>query len=79
MQSLHGKAPIGVCAAAREVGIRVVAAVGRARLTASEIEAAGFAACYAVTDLEPDSARSMANAEPLLERLGEQIAAQFLP
>jgi glycerate kinase len=78
LQSLHGKAPIGVCAAAREVGIRVVAAVGRSRLAASEIEAAGFAACYALTDLEPDSARSMANAEPLLERLGEQIAAQFL-
>ncbi|MFG1790499.1 glycerate kinase [Nocardia sp. NPDC049149] len=77
-QSLHGKAPIGVCDAARKAGIPVVAAVGRTLLSADEISAAGFTACYALSDLEPDPARSIAHAGPLLEDLGARIAARHL-
>ncbi|WP_069161399.1 glycerate kinase [Nocardia altamirensis] len=77
-QSLHGKAPIGVCDAARKADVPVVAAVGRTLLSADEIEAAGFTACYALSDLEPDPARSIAHAGPLLEDLGARIAARHL-
>ncbi|MFQ6393382.1 glycerate kinase [Nocardia sp. KC 131] len=77
-QSLHGKAPIGVCAVARKAGVPTVAAVGRALLTPAEIRAGGFTACYALADLEPSIADSIAYAAPLLERIGEQIAVDNL-
>ncbi|WP_405160001.1 glycerate kinase [Nocardia sp. NBC_01499] len=77
-QSLHGKAPIGVCESARASGIPVLAVVGRTLLTAQEIRAAGFTAYYALTDLEPDPARSITNASPLLQQVGAQIAEQHL-
>ncbi|MEV5839386.1 glycerate kinase [Nocardia sp. NPDC052112] len=77
-QSLHGKAPIGVCEAARKVGVPVVAAVGRTQLTRDEVRAAGFTACYALADLEPDPARSIADAARLLTRVGEQIGVDNL-
>ncbi|MEU0503651.1 glycerate kinase [Nocardia sp. NPDC005998] len=73
-QSLHGKAPIGVCEAARKAGVAVVAAVGRAQLTRDEIRAAGFTACYALADLESDPVRCIADAAQLLVRVGERIA-----
>ncbi|MGY4098292.1 glycerate kinase [Nocardia sp. R16R-3T] len=78
VQSLHGKAPIGVCEAARAANIPVVAAVGRTQLTPNEIRVAGFTACYALADLESDPARSIADAAPLLARVGEQIAVDNL-
>ncbi|MFC9433557.1 glycerate kinase [Nocardia sp. NPDC057030] len=78
IQSLHGKAPIGVCETARKAGIPVIAVVGRTLLAAEEIRAAGFAACYALTDLEPDPARSIADASLLLRRVGAQLAEQYL-
>ncbi|MDX6330376.1 MAG: glycerate 2-kinase, partial [Streptomycetaceae bacterium] len=33
---------------------------------------------YALTELEPDLARCVADAGPLLERVAEQLAADFL-
>lgn len=77
-QSLHGKAPIGICAAARKAGVPVVAAAGRTQLTPNEIRAAGFAACYTLADLEPDPARSIADAARLLALVGENIAVDNL-
>ncbi|MEV6556674.1 glycerate kinase [Nocardia sp. NPDC051756] len=77
-QSLHGKAPIGVCETARKAGVPVIAVVGRTLLAAQEIRAAGFTACYALTDLEPDPARSIANARQLLRQAGAQLADQHL-
>ncbi|MFD0360605.1 glycerate kinase [Nocardia sp. GCM10030253] len=77
-QSLHGKAPIGVCDAARKAGVPTVAAVGRTLLTPTEIRAGGFTACYCLADLEPNIARSIAHAAPLLEQIGEQIAVHNL-
>ncbi|MEU8895408.1 glycerate kinase [Nocardia sp. NPDC048505] len=77
-QSLHGKAPIGVCEVARAAGVPVVAAAGRTTLDPAEIQAAGFAGCYTLAELEPDTARSMAEAEPLLRRVGARIAAEHL-
>ncbi|QIS06870.1 glycerate kinase [Nocardia brasiliensis] len=77
-QSLHGKAPIGVCAVANALRVPAVAAVGRTLLSAREIRAAGFAECYALADLEPDPDRSMAAAATLLEQVGAKIARHQL-
>src|SRR5262249_58855913 len=68
-QTLHGKAPAGVAAAARAHGKPVVAIAGRVTLPAGELAGAGIARAYALSDLEPDLARSMAEAGPLLEPL----------
>ncbi|MGP3925314.1 glycerate kinase [Streptomyces sp. 8N616] len=77
-QTLHGKAPAGVAAAARAGGRRVVAVCGRRGLSDEALEAAGIARAYALTDLEPDRARCIANAGPLLERTAERLATDQL-
>ncbi|MGA5700511.1 glycerate kinase [Peterkaempfera bronchialis] len=73
-QTLHGKAPLGVAEAAHRHGLPVVAVCGRFDLTAAQSEAAGFLRVYALTALQPDPARSIAEAGPLLERVGEALA-----
>ena len=78
-QTLHGKAPAGVAAAAAARGIPVVAVCGVNRLDADRLHGAGIAAAYALTDLEPDVARCISDGAPLLTRLGQQIAAEHLP
>ncbi len=70
-QSLAGKAPIGVARTAR--GVPVVAVAGRNLLTAGQAQDAGFAAVYALSELEPDPQRSIAGAGRLLETIGERI------
>ncbi|MGK8521138.1 glycerate kinase [Nocardia asteroides] len=77
-QSLHGKAPVGVCAAAAEADVPVVAVAGRSLLEPAELRAAGFAGCYALADLEPDPERSMIEAAALLERVGARVADEWL-
>jgi glycerate kinase len=77
-QTLHGKAPAGVAAAARAAGVPVVAVAGRCLLSPDALEPAGIRAAYALTDLEPDPERCMAEAGPLLERLAERVAADWM-
>ncbi|TXC94173.1 glycerate kinase [Streptomyces sp. ISID311] len=77
-QTLHGKAPAGVAAAARAAGLEVAAVCGRLQLTPDALQAAGIRRAYALTDLEPDPARCMAEAGPLLERAAERLARDFL-
>lgn len=76
-QSLAGKAPIGVAAAARARDIPVVAVAGRSTLSREQLAEAGISAVHVLSDLEPDAGRSMANAAPLLTELGEQIAREL--
>lgn len=78
-QTLHGKAPVGVAQAARARGIDVVAVCGRLALGPAALGAAGIRRAYALTDLEPDPARCMAEAAPLLEELARNLAQDFLP
>ena len=73
-QTLRGKAPAGVAAAAAGAGVRTVAVCGTSTLSRRELRAAGIDAAYALVDVEPDVARCMADAGPLLERLGREIA-----
>ncbi|WP_395110405.1 glycerate kinase [Actinomadura sp. SCN-SB] len=77
--SLRGKAPVGVARAAARAGAPVVAAVGRRGLTGEQARKARFQAVYALTDIEPDAARCMRQAGPLLEQLTVAIADEWLP
>jgi glycerate kinase len=79
-QTLRGKTPVGVAraAAAHTPPVPVVAVAGRCTLSPDELRAAGISAAYAVTDIEPDLDRCMANAGPLVQRLAERIAADWL-
>ncbi|MCW2812406.1 MAG: glycerate kinase [Friedmanniella sp.] len=76
-QSLGGKTPLGVARMARSAGRPVVAVCGRTTLGQAETAAAGFVRTYALTDLQPDVSRCMAEAGTLLERVGEAIGAQL--
>jgi glycerate kinase len=77
-QTLHGKAPAGVAAAARRAGRPVVAVCGRLAIDGAAVRAAGIDAVYALTSLEPDPARCMAQAGPLLERASARLATDRL-
>ncbi|MFJ2957602.1 glycerate kinase [Streptomyces sp. NPDC087270] len=77
-QTLHGKAPVGVAAAANASGVPVVAVCGRLALSPAELAGAGISRAYALAELEPDVQRSMAEAGPLLERAAVALARDFL-
>ncbi|UNZ16756.1 glycerate kinase [Streptomyces sp. 891-h] len=77
-QTLHGKAPAGVAAAARRDGKPVVAVCGRLAIGARELRAAGIERAYALTEIEPDVERCIANAGALLETVGQTLAANHL-
>jgi glycerate 2-kinase len=76
-QTLHGKAPAGVAAAARTAGVPVVAVAGRCLLDATALHGAGFEAVHTLLDeaREPDEA--FRNPGPLLRRIGERIGARL--
>jgi glycerate kinase len=75
-QTLHGKAPAGVAAAAVKAGIPVITVSGRLALDPERLRAAGIEAAYALTDIEPDVQRCQADAGPLLERLATNLARE---
>src|SRR5436190_22716231 len=77
-QSLAGKTPVGVARAAARRGTAVVAVAGRSTLREPELAAAGIAAVYALSDLEPDLKRCRAEAARLLRRIGQMIARDRL-
>ncbi|MEU4584999.1 glycerate kinase [Kitasatospora aureofaciens] len=78
-QTLHGKAPAGVAAAAARAGVRVAAVAGRLELSEPEWRAAGFTAAIALTDLAEQPGDSMTRAGELAEVAGEQLAGALLP
>ena len=77
-QTLHGKAPAGVAAAAAARGIPVVAVCGRTTLDAERLRHAGIHAAYAISDIESDPQRWFDEAAPLLEHIGERLARDRL-
>ncbi|WP_093772052.1 glycerate kinase [Streptomyces sp. yr375] len=77
-QTLHGKAPAGVAAAARAAGKEVVAVCGRLALQPAELGRAGIRRAYPLTDVEPDVGTCIADAGPILERVAERIGRDFL-
>ena len=76
-QTLHGKAPAGVAAAARAENKEVVAVCGRLVLQPEALGRAGIRRAYPLTSVEPDVAKCIAEAGPILERVAEQIARDF--
>lgn len=74
-QTLRGKAPFGVAAAAQRAGVPVVAVCGRRALEAS---ATPFSAIYSLGEIEPDLDRCIADPEPLLVRIGAHIASAWV-
>lgn len=77
-QTLHGKAPAGVAAAARAAGKDVVAVCGRLALPEEALHRAGIGRAYPLTSVEPDVAKCIADAGPILERVAERIGQDFL-
>jgi glycerate kinase len=72
-RSLGGGVPLGVARAAAGHGVPVVALAGEVEVADRELRAAGFEEAHALLELEPDPARAMAEAGPLLERLAERV------
>ncbi|MCU1625682.1 MAG: glycerate kinase [Pseudonocardia sp.] len=72
-QTLHGKAPAGVSAAARESGVPVVAVCGRCELGPAELAGAGIREVHALVDREPDPARCLREAGRLLREVGRSL------
>lgn len=77
-QTLRGKAPAGVAAAAGTAGVPVVAVCGQSQLDPGALSGSGLRGVYALTDIEPDLERCISDPGPLLRRLGERIAADWL-
>lgn len=77
-QTASGKAVAGVARRAGTAGVPVVAVCGRNRLSGDQVHALGLAGTYSLGDLEPDPARSMADAAALLRRAGARIARERL-
>jgi glycerate kinase len=74
-QTLHGKAPAGVAAAAMAAGVPVVAVAGHSSLSAEQLATAGISRALTLTAIEPEVGRCISEAGPLLERLAaEQLA-----
>lgn len=76
-QTLRGKAVVGVAAAGAAAGVPVVAVCGANTLDGERLREAGIKKAYALTDLEPDVRRCIADPVPLLRLLGERIAADL--
>ncbi|MER5349784.1 glycerate kinase [Kitasatospora sp. NPDC002551] len=77
-QTLHGKAPAGVAAAAARAGVRVAAVAGRVELSEREWREAGFVAAYALSELGRSPAESLTRAGELAEVAGERLAVELL-
>ncbi|HEV7211979.1 MAG TPA: glycerate kinase [Blastococcus sp.] len=78
-QTLRGKAPAEVAARARAAGVPCVAVAGVVRLSAAQAARAGFAAVHALTEVEPDLARCLAEPAAVLADLAAAVVAERFP
>ncbi|WP_329570130.1 glycerate kinase [Kitasatospora sp. NBC_01266] len=77
-QTLHGKAPAGVAAAATGAGVPVAAVAGRVELAEDQWRGAGFVAAYALVELAEQPGDSISKAAELAELAGETLARDLL-
>lgn len=77
-QTLRGKAPAGVARAAAAAGVPVIAVSGVSSLTVDQLRAAHFSAAYALSDIEPDTRRCLADAGRLVRETAERLARERL-
>lgn len=78
-QSLAGKTPIGVSAAAGTAGVPTVAVCGVNRLPEERTSAAGITGVYALVDEEPDVDVCIREAGRLLEKVVSRAVMERLP
>lgn len=76
-QSLLGKTPMGVARAAARSGIPVIAVCGRSTLSPEQLKESGFESVHALTGLEANVEKCIAEAGPLLEELGKHIGVRL--
>jgi glycerate kinase len=76
-QTLHGKAPAGVAAAAARHGVPVVAVTGRCLLDDERLRAAGFDRAFALADRADNPEQSLTAPGPLLEAIGADLGRQL--
>ncbi|WP_249933141.1 glycerate kinase [Blastococcus sp. CCUG 61487] len=72
-QTLRGKGPAEVAARARDAGVPCVVLAGRVDLPRERLGAAGVAAAHALTEVEPDLARCLADSAPVLSELAARV------
>ncbi|WP_243155703.1 glycerate kinase [Kocuria sp. TGY1127_2] len=76
-QTLQGKAPARVSERAREAGVRTVAVCGTSDLSDQQVRSVGIEELFALTDVDPDVRRCIADPLPLMEDLGRKIATRL--
>jgi glycerate kinase len=72
-QTLRGKAPAAVAAAARRAGVPVIGVAGRCLLDAPQLQAAGFDRVYTLLDEADTEQQALEEAATLLRRIGERL------
>jgi glycerate kinase len=75
-QTLHGKAPVEVASRARAAGVPCIALAGVVRLSPEQLTAAGFEAAHALTEVEPDLRRCLAEPASVLADLAASVVAR---
>ncbi|MDP5185233.1 glycerate kinase [Blastococcus sp. BMG 814] len=78
-QTLRGKAPAEVAARAAAAGVPCLALAGAVRLAPERLRAAGFVAGHALTEVEPDVRRCLAEAPRVLAELAARVVRAVLP
>lgn len=78
LQTLHGKAPAGVAAYARERNVPVVAVCGANELDDETLTSADIRAAYALTDVEPNLEICLAEPARLLKECGRRLADDLI-
>jgi len=76
-QTLHGKAPAGVAAAARAAQVPVIAVAGRCLLDSARLRDAGFDGVYTLLDEGSTADEAFTAPGPLLRRIGARIAERL--
>jgi glycerate kinase len=77
-QSLRGKAAVGVSRRAGAYGVPTFAVAGVSALDPADVDTAGLAGVYALSDLEPDRQRSISRAAELLTLATERLTREWL-
>lgn len=77
-QTLSGKAPAEVAGRAAAAAVRCVALAGVVSLGPDRWTAAGFTAVHALTEIEPDPGRCLAQPERLLTELAARVVPALL-
>jgi glycerate kinase len=77
-QSLRGKAAVGVSRRAGVHGVPTFAVAGVSTLDPVDVDTAGLAGVYALSDLEPDRQRSISRAAELLTLATERLTREWL-